>query len=114
VIAAEAVAGAPVRLTRPDGELWDARGVIEHPEGRGALVRWNPPAQPDETWVPDISWLVLDEDGQTEPAGEYTIAPGEDTPCAGCGYFLAAGSPAWPDENGRPLCVTCVEADGAA
>jgi hypothetical protein len=51
---------------------------------------------------------------EPEPAAEFTIGPGEDIHCAGCGYFLAAGSPAWPDEDGRPLCVTCVEADGAA
>jgi hypothetical protein len=62
MIAAEAVAGTRVRQVRPDGELWDARGVIEHAEGLGALVRWDPPAQPSETWIPDISWLVRDED----------------------------------------------------
>lgn len=60
MILAEAVAGARVRQVRPDGELWDARGTIEHTSGHGALVRWDPPAQPDQTWVPNISWLALD------------------------------------------------------
>ena len=48
-----------------------------------------------------------------EPAGESTIGAGEDTPCAGCGYFLAAGSPAWPDEEGKPLCCDCATSDAA-
>jgi hypothetical protein len=43
-----------------------------------------------------------------EPPGEFTIGQGDDCHCAGCGYFLAAGSPAWPDEDGRALCVDCV------
>jgi hypothetical protein len=48
-----------------------------------------------------------------EPARESTIGPGEDTPCAGCGYFLAAGAPAWPDEEGKPLCCDCATSDAA-
>jgi hypothetical protein len=56
----EAVVGAAVRLTLPSGEVLDACGMIEHVSGRGALVHWFPPAQPAQTWVPDISWLVLD------------------------------------------------------
>jgi hypothetical protein len=44
--------------------------------------------------------------------GEFTIAWGEDTNCAGCGWFLAAGSPAWPDDEGRPLCCDCVAMEG--
>jgi hypothetical protein len=68
MINTEAVPGAAVRQVRPDGELWDARGVIKHVEGHGALVRWEPPAQPGETWVPDITWLALDEE-----AGDQVI-----------------------------------------
>jgi hypothetical protein len=47
-----------------------------------------------------------------EPPGEFTIRWGEDTNCTSCGYFLAAGSPAWPDEDGRALCLTCTEREG--
>jgi hypothetical protein len=46
--------------------------------------------------------------------GEFTIAWGEDGNCAGCGYFLTAGSPALLDEDGRPLCGTCAEGERAA
>ena len=44
----------------------------------------------------------------SEPPGEFTISWGEDTNCTSCGYFLAAGSPAWPDSDGRPLCSDCI------
>lgn len=64
------------------------------------------------TVVPLAAVLPAAAEPVIEPPGEFTITWGEDTNCAGCGYFLAAGSPAWPDEDGRPLCVTCVEADG--
>jgi hypothetical protein len=66
VIDTEAVAGARVQQVRPDGELWDARGVIVHRSGGGALVRWDAPAQPSETWVPAISWLVSEEEAPAE------------------------------------------------
>lgn len=66
MIDTEAVPGALVRMVLPgeypgDG-TWDARGVIDHVEGRGALVNWEAPAQPAQTWVPDIAWLALDRE----------------------------------------------------
>ena len=52
---------------------------------------------------------LLDAALSAEPPGEFTIQWAEDTNCTSCGYFLAAGSPAWPDEDGRALCLTCTE-----
>jgi hypothetical protein len=75
VILAEAAVGARVRQVRPDGELWDAHGVIEHTSGLGALVRWAAPAQPEQTWVPNISWLVLDEGEPVPDLGAHADLP---------------------------------------
>lgn len=44
---------------------------------------------------------------------EITIGWGEDDHCAGCGYFLAAGTPAWLDEDGRALCCDCAAGSAA-
>jgi len=45
---------------------------------------------------------------------EQVIGFGDDCHCAGCGYFLTAGSPYYPDSDGRPLCVDCAAGGDAA
>jgi hypothetical protein len=80
------------------------------------------PDMPERTFTPEdlaaerarvaLEWQLPQR--SPEPAGEFTIAWGDDGPCAGCGYFLPAGAPAWPDEDGRPLCNDCAAREVAA
>jgi hypothetical protein len=75
------------------------------------IIASNVPADSNGSHAnPDDGWASL----LMSSSGEFTIAWGEDTNCAGCGWFLAAGSPAWPDDDNRPLCCECAATGGAA
>jgi hypothetical protein len=52
-------AGTRVRFLWPDGFISSATGTVDHVSGNSALVRWDPPAQPSLTHVPDVSWLEV-------------------------------------------------------
>jgi len=82
--------GAKVRITWPDGGCADALGEIIHVAWRGAacgwprygppglLVRWDPPAVPRMTSVPDPSWLVTEDGRPLEiPPAIMTVSAGD-------------------------------------